>query len=374
MSNRREFIKFLKENQYSSVSNINLKYNKVFKEFSLETLVERSKFVNSLQKKWIIEEEKKAKSKFITTNDKLKQIINSHRNLYKIQETFFKTFDKEPLFKKLLNTKERLLKTKTNKSSEKLNSLMKIKQNLREKDDSFYKRKYEENNRKPPLGLYNPKYDCIQKHIPSVNFHIVPSSTKRTISYQNNQDNKKEIKKKKNSRNFKLINTTLSNSLTPITKLKKNYIFSPSIDANREKEKMNKYKMKIFSLNTNKTNENLFLSQLNLVSSETNNNDNNENVEKIIPLDYNPKIVEKNIPVPIFSKMSQRFKYNIKSNFNPNLDYTPNYNAIFSNVVDIKPIDYEKRRKYNYLKKIITNYNQNTDYELFPELNIKNIK
>lgn len=373
MSNRKEFIKFLKENQYSSVSNINLKYNKVFKEFSLETLMERSKFVNSLQKKWIIEEEKKAKSKFITTNDKLKQIINSHKNLYQIQETFFKTFDKEPLFKKLLNTKEKLLKAKSNKSSEKVTSLMKIKRTLREKDDSFYKRKYEENNRKPPLGLYHPRYDFIEKHIPSFNFHIVPSSTKKTISYQNIQDNKKEIKTKNKSRNFKLI-TTLNNSLTPITKNKKNFTFSPSIDANREKEKINKYKMKLLSLNTNKTNDNLFLSQLNLVSSETNNNDNNENVEKIIPLDYNPKIVEKNISVPIFSKMSQRFKYNIKSNFNPNLDYTPNYNAVFSNVVDFKPIDYEKRRKYNYLKKIITNYNQNTEYELFPELNIKNIK
>ena len=365
MSNRKEFIEFLKEIQYSSVSKINLKYNKVFKEFSLETLVERNKFVNSLQKKWIIEEQKKAKSKFITTNDKLKQIINSHKNLYQLQETFFKTFDKEPLFKKLHNTKERLLKAKANKSSEKINSLMKMKQNLREKDESFYKRKYEENNRKPPLGLYNPRYDYIEKHIPSFNFHIEPSTTKKTITYRNIQDNKKENNAKNNSRNYKFINT-LNNSLTPISRVKKNLKISPSIDTNREKEKMNKYKMELLSLKTNKNNENLFLSQLNLVSSENNNNENNE---KVVPLDYTPKVIEKNIPVPIFSKMSQRFKNDNKSNCNPKIDYTPNYNAIFSNVVDIKPVDYEKRRKYNYLKKIITNYNQNTEYELFPELN-----
>jgi hypothetical protein len=75
-----------------------LKYNKVFKEFSVDTLIERNRFENTMQKKWIIEEENKTKSKFITTNDKLKQIINSHKNIYEIQQQFFKTFDKEPLF------------------------------------------------------------------------------------------------------------------------------------------------------------------------------------------------------------------------------------------------------------------------------------
>ena len=42
MSNNKDFIKFLKNIQYSSVSNINLKYNKVFKEFSVDTLIERN--------------------------------------------------------------------------------------------------------------------------------------------------------------------------------------------------------------------------------------------------------------------------------------------------------------------------------------------
>ena len=40
MSNNKEFIDFLRNIQYSSVSNINLKYNKVFKEYSIEALVE----------------------------------------------------------------------------------------------------------------------------------------------------------------------------------------------------------------------------------------------------------------------------------------------------------------------------------------------
>ena len=51
MSNNKDFIKFLKNIQYSSVSNINLKYNKVFKEFSVDTLIERNRFENTMQKK-----------------------------------------------------------------------------------------------------------------------------------------------------------------------------------------------------------------------------------------------------------------------------------------------------------------------------------
>ena len=68
--------------------------------------------------------------------------------------------------------------------------------------------------------------------------------------------------------------------------------------------------------------------------------------------------------------MSQRFndKKTNKGHIS-NADYTPNYNAVFLNVVDNKPIDYEKRKKHYYLKKIITNYNPNTEYALFPELN-----
>ena len=129
---------------------------------------------------------------------------------------------------------------------------------------------------------------------------------------------------------------------------------------------MNKYKIKLLSVNKNQ--ENIFLSQLNIIPQSKNIIDNNEK-EKFLQFNYTPKMIEKNIPVPIFSKMSQRFNYKIEKGHISNADYTPNYNAIFSNVVDNKPIDYEKRRKHYYLKKIITNYNPNTEYVLFPELN-----
>ena len=373
MATNKAFLKFLKDIQYSSVSNINLKYNKVFKEYSIDTLIERNKFENSLQKKWLIEEENKTKAKFITTNDKLKQIINAHKNIYKIQEAFFKTFDKEPLFKKLINKEnkkekppKKSLRIKTNKSEEKMNSLMKIKDKNREKNIEFYKRRWEENNRKPPLGLYNPRYNYIDKHIPGFNFYNDPSISKKSKSFQKIQE-KKDTSVKNSSRNVSTITTSLNHSLTPLDKTKNISEFSSSIDINREKNRMNKYKLKLLALNKNQ--ENIFLSQINIASPDKSNIENNEK-EKVIQFNYTPKIVEKNIPVPIFSKMSQRFN-DKKSNKGhiSNADYTPNYNAVFLNVVDNKPIDYEKRKKHYYLKKIITNYNPNTEYALFPELN-----
>ena len=373
MSNTKDFIEFLKKIQYSSVSNINMKYNKVFKEFSLDTLMERNKFKNSIQKKWMIEEENKTKSKFITTNDKLKQIINSHKGIYQIQEAFFKTFDKEPLFKKLVNKEngnEKLIrntfKTKSNKSADKLNNLKKIKDKEREKNEEFYKRRREENNRKPPLGLYNPRYNYIEKHIPSFNFHNEPTIQKQTISTQKIQDNQNNSTTIKNSsRNNSSINS-LNQSLTPNYKNKYTPDIFSSIDVNKENNRLNKYKIKLLSVNKNQ--ENIFLSQLNIIPQSKNIIDNNEK-EKFLQFNYTPKMIEKNIPVPIFSKMSQRFNYKIEKGHISNADYPPNYNAIFSNVVDNKPIDYEKRRKHYYLKKIITNYNPNTEYVLFPELN-----
>ena len=60
-----------------------------------------------------------------------------------------------------------------------MNSLMKIKDKNREKNIEFYKRRWEENNRKPPLGLYNPRYNYIDKHIPGFNFYNDPSHSKK---------------------------------------------------------------------------------------------------------------------------------------------------------------------------------------------------
>ena len=323
----------------------------------------------------MVEEDNKTKSKIITTNDKLKQIINSHKEIYEIQQAFFKTFDKEPLFKKLINKQnktkgkfKRNLISKSNRSEDKLNSLKKIKANIRKKDDSFYKRRWEENNRKPPLGLYNPRYNYIEKHIPSINFHKQPTISKKTISNQDIPEIEKEQPKSPKNNSSTISVNSIFQPLTPDIKIKNNFDLS-LIDSNKSRNSK-RSKDKFLSLNTNKNRDNVFISQLNLSSKEKIDINKNEK----IPFNYTPKIIEKNIPVPIFDKMSQRFKIINKSGINPNLDYSPNYNAIFSNAINFQPIDYEKKRKYNYLKKLMTNYHPNTEYELFPQLNIRNAK
>ena len=377
MSKNKDFIKFLQKIQYSSVSNINLKYNKVFKEFSVDTLIERNKFADSIHQKWIIEEEKKTNSKFITTNDKLKQIINTHKDIAQIQDAFFKTFDKEPLFKQLIKKetiKDKLLKKslklKGDKSEKKIDNKKKSKENKKERDESFYKKKLEENNRKPPLGLYNPRYNYIEKHIPSFNFNNESSIPKKVITFKKVDNDKRETKNiKNNSRNIISINS-LNHSLTPINKIKKNQEFS-SIDATDETNKINNSKINLLTFNKNK--DNVFLSQLNLVNTQKNNS--KEDSEKTIQINSFPKILQKNIPVPIFNKMSPRFKLNTKNKGHiSNADYNPNYKSIFSDILDNNPIDYEERRKRFYLKKIITNYNPTLEYQLFPELNNLNKK
>ena len=366
MSKNKDFIKFLKKIQYSSVSNINLKYNKVFKEFSVDTLIERNNFADSIHKKWIIEEEKKTKSKYITTNDKLKQIINSYKNISQIQSSFFKTFDKEPLFKQLIKKENvnNLIKKKKGIKEDKSDEKTGNKTKLKERDESYYKKRWEENNRKPPLGLYNPKYNYIEKHTPCFNFHNESSIPKKSITFKRRQETQKNDNTIKKSRNKNQANI-LNHSLTPVYKIKQNQEFQNSINVSLDKNRMDNSKFNSLTLNRNQ--ENVFLSQLNLSSKEKTIQDENE---KSTQLDYFPKILEKNINVPIFNKMSSRFKPKMRKEHITNVDYSPNYKAIYSGILDFKPIDYEERRKRSYLKKIITNYNQIKEYLLFPELNI----
>ena len=143
------------------------------------------------------------------------------------------------------------------------------------------------------------------------------------------------------------------------------------MDANKRtgRNNNNRYKLGYFPLKKNQ--ENVFLSQLNSFSqNKTSLDSSDKDKEKVLHFNYTPNMISKNIPVPIFSKMTERFgNKNINKGHITNADYSPNYNAIFCNVVDNKPIDYEKRKKHYYLKKIITNYNPNTEYALFPELN-----
>lgn len=363
MSKNKELINLLKKIKYKSVSKQDMKYNKVFKEYSIDSLIEHNAFANKIRKKWEDSDSyNNSNSKVRTTNDKLKQIINSNKNASKIQDIFFKTFDKEPLFKKIIKKENEKSKKKINSNdiSEKIKIMLENRKKFNV-SNTFLKRRKEENNRCPPLCLYSPKYNYIYKHVPGFHFHneIKTKRKKIIIQDKDNTNKSKEsinVEKNKSIYSFKKIN----NSLTPLhlSNNRSHISFISNSFKNKSKETEEN---KNFSFN--KFQKNFFLSQQ---CSPVNNE-----MENKVQFDYSPKYIKKNILIPNFDKMMPRFEKPKKSSLKSNADYSPNYNAVFSGVLNNKPIDYEKRRKYKNLKKIITIYNPTAEYLLFPQLNPK---
>lgn len=284
---------------------------------------------------------------------------------------FFKTFDKESLINQIIKKSKKsrnnlILKEASSKKKKRIENRKKF--NI---SNTFLKKRLEENNRIPPICLYSPKYSYIYKHIPGFNFHIQKAHSRKILIEINDKlNNSKEIKKNHslkqlNLKNINFINSSsnknIKNSFTSLNLLNKKGQISFINDNNNENKENNEDQNYISNNNQQK---NIFLSQQ---LSPTPKNRDIENKEKVDF--YCPKIIEKNVLVPNFDKMLPRF-LDKKSKIT-NLDYTPNYNAIFSGVLNNTPIDYEKRRKYNNLKKIITLYNPREEYLLFPELNIK---
>lgn len=371
MSRNNDLINLLRNIKHTSVSKIDMKYNKIFKDYNIDTLVEHNKFANKVRKKWKndYEFDSTFKSKIRTTNDKLNQIINTNRNAAKIQELFFKTFDKEPIFKKILKKDYEKAKTNNNIASKIQNIIENRKKfNI---SNTFLKRRYEENNRQPPVCLYSPKYTYIYKHMPGFNFHrektisrkkiILDINDKNQISKENNNNmNQNDYKIKKLINNSKSYNKI--HNLTPLNISKKKVNLSIIDDNSKEIIKEFEENKDFTHINTNQ--KNFFLSQQYSPLKKE--------IEKKTPQYYSPKYINKNILVPDFDKMLPRFLEKTKKpGYLSNADYSPNYNAIFSGVLNNKPVDLKRRRKYYNLKKIITIYNPRAEYLLFPQLNIK---
>ena len=378
---KNEIVTLLRQIKYESVSKADIKFNKIFKEYNIDSLLDQDKFANQVRKKWLYEEDDNSKYKIKTTNDKLKQIIKTNKNAAKIQDIFFKTFDKEPIFKKIINKEnekdKNINKVNSNKISEKIKHLTENRKKVNI-TNTFLKKRQELKNRSPPLCLYTPKYSYIYKHVPGFNFHNERTTSKKKILLNSNDNYKlNQIKDSKNnsvlsenikSKNNKLINSKsykiIKNSLTPLNISSKRGHISFVNEDNNNNEGNNLYEEKKNYLPFNKNQNNFFLSQqCSPVNSE---------IENKIQFDYSPKLIEKNKLVPNFDKMMPRFLDKPKvSKKLSNADYSPNYNAIFSGVLNNNPIDYEKRKKYYNLKKIITIHNPTSEYLLFPQLNNK---
>jgi hypothetical protein len=396
MSKSKDLINLLANIKYKSVSKVDMQYNKIFKEYSLDSLIYHQIFANKVRKKWASDEDADSKSKARNTNDKLMQLINSNKNTSKLHETFFKSMEKDSLLNQIIkkeNSSDKITSNKYSKNaiSTKIKNIIENRKKFNVSNE-FLKRRHEENNRKPPLCLYSPKYTYIYKHMP--NFYFFREKHHPRI--RNNDLNNDYNKMSNNTRESNISNiegNTSTSNINNIDNMKKSVfqvknkflkstsfltpihlsnnrscisIFGSNDDKDKSKEsEENK------SYILNKKNENFFLSQHGAPTPghEIENKINNiSNVN----LEYSPKIIDKKKLVPDFRKMMPRFTHKHKGVALRNLDYSPKYDAIFSNVLAFRPIDYEKRRKHYCLKKIITTYNPTSEYMLFPELNLKN--
>jgi len=364
MSRNTDLITLLKTIKHISISKEGIKYNRIFKGNSIDSVINYNEFANEVRKKWKSEPDNnlKGKGKYLSTNEKLKQIINSNRNAYKIKERFFKTFDKEPLFKYIIkenNVKE--IMEKNNKFlSPKIKSIIEKRKKFKV-NNSFLKKRHEENNRQPPLCLYTPKYNYIYKHSPIFYFHNSKTTSRKNNIFKKNKvkiyfNNDKETKKenendigndnslKKNKFTYSNSQNIINHSLTPLYSKIKPYISYSNDNINKNENK--------------KTN--------NKISVKKENNNSNKNK---IKFNYSTKLVNKNVLVPNFDKMIPRDLKKSRKFYFSNEIYFPNYDAIFSGGINNKTIDYEYRKKSSNLKKIICIYNPTSEYQLFPELN-----
>ena len=390
MSLGKDLIRLLSNIKYKSVSKIDMQYNKIFKGYSLDSLLYHQIFANKVRKKWsndYIDPSLKAKSR--STNDKLMQLINANKNTSKIQETFFQTTDQESILNQLNkkeNSSDKLTSKKYSKAalSKKIINIIENRKKFNVSNE-FIQRRHEENNRRPPICLYTPKYNYIYKNMPNFYFY-----REKNYSKKRNDGVGLDLYKKFNrTKDFNISNIEEGNLigtnkignikhynhsmhfLTPIH-LSNNKSCSSFFGTNDDKDKSKEIEEKKNS--SKKKVDNFFLSQLG-ASSQSHDSENNishTNNANNIRSEYTPKIIEKNKLVPNFDKMIPRYKKRRGGVPLRNLNYSPNYDAIFSNVLNNKPIDYEKRRKHYFLKKIISTFNVTSEYLLFPELNSKN--
>ena len=379
----QKLIQSLRKIKYNPYSQTGNKFNRIFKDNCIESFVNHCDYVQRMHKKWSREND--INSNKVSTNEKLNQLINKSKRAIRYKEFLYKTFNQESLLTNILINKSREFSERNkhlekNKNDQEENNNEGVTQNIQKMINKrnkfqinklFLTRKHEENNRNPPVCLYTPKYDYITKHSPCVN---IEKQSKKNLEIDSNEIRKRKI----NDNSF---------SLTPIYENKKrrqtflssfsseNSKIILSLIRNKSQIKSRNYEYYIEenedrNVNLIIKNKDFFLSQQGNKEINKNNKINKNNFE-LSPLF--PKLVEKKIPVPNFAKMLSRNK-TMKSTQRgiSDANYSPNYNAIFLDVVDNRPVDYELRKKKYNLKKILGDFNPTKDYILFPILNINN--
>ena len=212
-----------------------------------------------------------------------------------------------------------------------------------------------ENNKSPPCAYYNPNYNSISKHIPTIKLKpikykskekIVKNnllkrilSTSKIIPKYNSFDLEKSLDKGLTDR---LNNSNTNNEI--------------KIPINMLKRRLNYSNENIHAISFDKYSErkDLFIKKY---------------------IDYTilePKLIEKKVQSPNFKKMSSRDKNNeFNKKIDACIDYNPNYNAIYLNGNQIILNEEKKqlKRKQYLIKKLWSSFKTTSKYLIVPALN-----
>ena len=197
---------------------------------------------------------------------------------------------------------------------------------------------YKEKNKSPPCGYYNPNYNSIQKHISTVKL--------------------KPIKKKIEENNKNLV---------------RNIFLNKKIISRNEAEKSKELNISNETLkNNNFSNEKIHIMSFDKYSSRKNflgkTLYDNSNLNPIY------KLLEKNISIPNFKKMTSRErkkKLDLSDKIKLCIDYYPNYNAIYCNKYFPNKKEIEFNKKQFLVKKIWKSFKTSTKYLVIPSINKK---
>ena len=228
---------------------------------------------------------------------------------------------------------------------------------------------HKENNKIPPCAYYNPNYNSIIKHIPSIK--LKPLTTKRLLKNPNKLTNELNLKKKSKMNiieNEKIIEKEQDNSsISNLNESKNSSKSSNNINNKETRKKTSENKKKKSMINLHKN--------IHALSFEKYSNRRNYFPKIINDVStYKPQSIVKKISVPNFKKMLSREKKTITpKQIDAYIDYHPNYNAIFcdGNRSVKNKESKEIIRKKLLLRKIWRSFQTSIKYIVVPEMNKK---
>ena len=210
-----------------------------------------------------------------------------------------------------------------------------------------------ENNKTPPVCRYTPNIESIKRHIPAVDL-----KGHQSINIKRIQKEKEEIEKqikfynKQNSEEYmESKNNIIYNDITSIN----SYYDNSNYEINKfQKIDKNDY--------------------CNFIDNQLNYNNNTRPISYPISNEsklLNPNKLKNNISSPIFKKMIGRDKNSYIFSHRYMMEYSPNYNYIYSNANKSISVDQNLKNKKIKLRKIMSSSNPPSEYLLLPILNQK---